>query len=54
LNFGHRHTRLVAAAVEQLEQLTLRAFNNDQLGPFCDELAQFCGKELVLPMNTGA
>lgn len=56
LNFGHRHPALVAAAVEQLGRLTLtsRAFHNDQLGPFCAELAQFCGKELVLPMNTGA
>ena len=56
LNFGHRHPRLVAAVIEQLERLTLtsRAFHNDQLGSFCSELAQFCGKELVLPMNTGA
>ena len=56
LNFGHRHARLIAAAVAQLERLTLtsRAFHNDQLGPFCDELARFCGKDLVLPMNTGA
>ena len=56
LNFGHRHPRLIAAAVAQLERLTLtsRAFHNDQLGPFCEELARFCGKDLVLPMNTGA
>ena len=56
LNFGHRHPRLVAAAVEQLGRLTLtsRAFHNDQLGPFCKELAEFCGKGRVLPMNTGA
>jgi len=56
LNFGHRHPRLVAAAVEQLGRVTLtsRAFHNDQLGPFCAALAAFCGKERVLPMNTGA
>jgi ornithine--oxo-acid transaminase len=56
LNFGHRHPRLVAAATEQLERLTLtsRAFHSDQLGPFCQELAAFCGKQRVLPMNTGA
>src|SRR5512142_1650967 len=56
LNFGHRHPRLVAAAVEQLGRLTLtsRAFQNDQLGSFCHELGQFCSKQLVLPMNTGA
>jgi ornithine--oxo-acid transaminase len=56
LSFGHRHPHLVAAAREQLDRLTLtsRAFGNDQLGPFCDALAALCGKEVVLPMNTGA
>jgi ornithine--oxo-acid transaminase len=56
LNFGHRHPRLVQAATEQLERLTLtsRAFHNDQLGAFCVELADFCGHDRVLPMNTGA
>ena len=56
LNFGHRHPDLVAAAHAQLDHLTLtsRAFHNDQLGPFCRELAELCGMEMVLPMNTGA
>ena len=56
LNFGHRHPRLVRAATEQLERLTLtsRAFHNDQLGAFCAELAAFTGTDRVLPMNTGA
>ncbi|MBI5487323.1 MAG: ornithine--oxo-acid transaminase [Deltaproteobacteria bacterium] len=56
VNHGHRHPRIVAAAVRQLERCTLtsRAFYNDQLGPFCRELAEFCGTEMVLPMNTGA
>ncbi|MGQ0574554.1 MAG: ornithine--oxo-acid transaminase [Pseudonocardia sp.] len=56
LNFGHRHPALVAAAHRQLDRVTLtgRAFGNDQLGPFCAELAALVGKELVLPMNTGA
>ena len=56
LNFGHRHPRLIAAAHAQLDRLTLtsRAFRNDQLGPFAEELADLCGKDLVLPMNTGA
>jgi ornithine--oxo-acid transaminase len=56
LNFGHRHPRLLAAAREQLERLTLtsRAFGNDQLGPFARDLAALCGKDRVLPMNTGA
>jgi ornithine--oxo-acid transaminase len=56
LNFGHRHPALVAAARAQLERLTLtsRAFLHDQFTGFCRDLAQLCGKELVLPMNTGA
>jgi ornithine--oxo-acid transaminase len=56
LNFGHRHPRLLGAARAQLERLTLtsRAFGNDQLDPFCAELAELCGMEMVLPMNTGA
>lgn len=56
LNFGHRHPALVAAAVEQLNRLTLtsRAFHHDQLGLFCQELAELTGTEMVLPMNSGA
>jgi ornithine--oxo-acid transaminase len=56
LNFGHRHPRLVDAATRQLGRVTLvsRAFDHDQFGPFCAELAELCGMEMVLPMNTGA
>ncbi|GAA3908077.1 ornithine--oxo-acid transaminase [Microbacterium invictum] len=56
LNFGHRHPALIAAATEQLGRLTLtsRAFHNDKLGDFAAALAELCGKDLVLPMNTGA
>ncbi len=56
INFGHRHPRLVAAARRQLDQVTLvsRAFDHDQFGPFCAELAALAGMEMVLPMNTGA
>jgi len=56
LNFGHRHPRLIAAAMSQLERLTLvsRAFDHDQFGPFCAELAELAGMDVVLPMNTGA
>src|ERR671936_2946487 len=56
LNFGHRHPDLVAAAVEQLERVTLtsRAFQHDQFGPFCRELAELTGTDMVLPMNSGA
>ena len=56
VNFGHAHPDLIAVAKAQLDDLTLtsRAYYNDQLGPFCKELASLCGKEMVLPMNTGA
>ncbi|MEW1835747.1 ornithine--oxo-acid transaminase [Microbacterium sp. NPDC079995] len=56
LNFGHRHPALIAAATEQLGRLTLtsRAFHNDRLGAFADALAGLAGKDMVLPMNTGA
>ncbi|GAA3535416.1 ornithine--oxo-acid transaminase [Nocardioides daeguensis] len=56
LNFGHGHPRLVARAAEQLHRLTLtsRAFHNDQLGPFARALAELTGKDMVLPMNSGA
>ncbi len=56
LNFGHSHPLLVDAAREQLGRLTLtsRAFVHDQFATFTAELGDLCGKELVLPMNTGA
>jgi ornithine--oxo-acid transaminase len=56
LNFGHRHPALVAAAHRQLDHVTLtsRAFGNDRIGPFCAALAGLLGKQMVLPMNTGA
>ncbi|MET9957542.1 ornithine--oxo-acid transaminase [Streptomyces sp. NPDC006326] len=56
LNFGHRNRRLIDAAHAQLERVTLtsRAFHHDRFAEFCAELAALCGKEMVLPMNTGA
>ncbi|MER5793375.1 ornithine--oxo-acid transaminase [Streptomyces sp. NPDC001980] len=55
LNFGHGHPRLVAAAKAQLERVTLtsRAFHHDRFAAFCTQLAELCGMEMVLPMNTG-
>jgi ornithine--oxo-acid transaminase len=56
LNFGHGHPRLLEVAHRQLDKLTLtsRAFYNDQLGMFGRDLAALTGKDMVLPMNTGA
>lgn len=53
---GHCHPRILETMRAQSERVTLtsRAFRNDQLGLFCEELAQFCGMDAVLPMNTGA
>ncbi|PZU41234.1 MAG: ornithine--oxo-acid transaminase [Microbacterium sp.] len=56
LNFGHGHPAILAAAREQLDRLTLtsRAYHNDRLGAFAAALAELAGKDMVLPMNTGA
>ena len=56
VNQGHCHPRLLHAFMEQASRVTLtsRAFRNEQLGAFCEELAQLCDMEMVLPMNTGA
>jgi ornithine--oxo-acid transaminase len=56
VNFGHRHPEIIATAHAQLDTATLvsRAFHSDRLGPFCAALAQLCGKDMVLPMNSGA
>lgn len=56
VNFGHRNPEITAAAHAQLDTVTLvsRAFHSDTLGPFCAALARLCGKDLVLPMNSGA
>ncbi|MFD3944166.1 ornithine--oxo-acid transaminase [Streptomyces sp. NPDC058579] len=56
LNFGHGHRRLIDAARAQLERVTLtsRAFHHDRFAEFCTRLAELCGKDMVLPMNTGA
>jgi ornithine--oxo-acid transaminase len=56
VNQGHCHPKILAALKEQagLVTLTSRAFRNDQLPLFYKELAEYCGSEMVLPMNTGA
>ena len=56
VNFGHRNPEITATAHAQLDLLTLvsRAFHAEPLGRFCAALASLCGKEMVLPMNSGA
>ena len=55
-NFGHRHPEIVAVAKEQLDRVTLtsRAFHNDVLCEWLEMLTNITGKEMALPMNTGA
>src|SRR5260221_5139579 len=56
VNQGHCHPKILAAMVEQAGKLTLtsRAFHNDQLAPFYEEIAKLTGSHKVLPMNSGA
>ena len=56
VNQGHCHPRIVAALVEQAPRLALtsRAFRNDLLGPFYQDLCALTGFPRALPMNTGA
>ncbi len=56
VNQGHCHPRILATLIEQAHRVTLtsRAFRNEQLPLFCEEVAELCGMESVLPMNTGA
>ncbi|MFJ5624063.1 ornithine--oxo-acid transaminase [Peribacillus loiseleuriae] len=56
VNQGHRHPKIIQALKEQADKLTLtsRAFHNDQLAPFYEKVAKLTGKDMILPMNTGA
>lgn len=55
LNQGHCHPRIVKAAIQQLQTLTLtaRAFFNDKLGPTEEYLCKLSGFEKCIFMNTG-
>ncbi|KHE71536.1 ornithine--oxo-acid transaminase [Halobacillus sp. BBL2006] len=56
VNQGHRHPKLIQALKDQADRVTLtsRAFHNDQLAPFYQKVSELTGKDMVLPMNTGA
>jgi ornithine--oxo-acid transaminase len=56
VNQGHCHPKILAAMVKQAGRLTLtsRAFHNDQLASFYEELAALTGSHKILPMNSGA
>jgi ornithine--oxo-acid transaminase len=56
VNQGHCHPKILKAMVEQAARLTLtsRAFRNNQLGRFYEELCTLTHSHKVLPMNSGA
>lgn len=56
VNQGHRHPKIIQALKDQADRVTLtsRAFHNDQLGPWFEMICELSGKEMALPMNTGA
>ena len=56
VNQGHCHPRILKAMVDQASKLTLtsRAFRNDQLAPFYEEICALTNSSKVLPMNSGA
>jgi ornithine--oxo-acid transaminase len=56
VNQGHCHPKILAAMIDQARRLTLtsRAFRNDQLAPFYEELCALTGSHKALPMNSGA
>lgn len=56
VNQGHRHPKIIQALKDQADRVTLtsRAFHNDQLGPWYEKICELTGKNMALPMNTGA
>jgi ornithine--oxo-acid transaminase len=56
LSHGHRHPRILASMINQLDKITLtsRAVHNDRLGDFLEKLCTVSGFDKALPMNTGA
>jgi len=56
VNQGHCHPRILAAMIDQAQRLTLtsRAFRNDQLALFYQEICEATNTHKVLPMNSGA
>jgi ornithine--oxo-acid transaminase len=55
VNQGHCHPKIIAALIEQCQQLTLtsRAFHNKNLAEFTEFITNYFGYDKVLPMNTG-
>jgi ornithine--oxo-acid transaminase len=56
VNQGHCHPSILQALVDQAQKLTMtsRAFRNDQLGLFYQEICELTHSHKVLPMNSGS
>jgi len=56
VNQGHCHPKIMKTMIEQAQKLCLtsRAFRNDQLGLFYEDICNLTNSHMVLPMNSGA
>ena len=56
VNQGHCHPKIMQVLIDQAQKLTLtsRAFRNDQLGLFYQEICELTRSHKILPMNSGA
>ncbi len=56
VNQGHCHPKIMNTMIEQCQKLTLtsRAFRNNQLGLFYQDICKLTNSHTVLPMNSGA
>jgi ornithine--oxo-acid transaminase len=56
VNHGHCHPKIMQTLIDQASKLTLtsRAFRNDQLGLFYEEICDLTRSHKILPMNSGA
>lgn len=56
VSLGHAHPRIIATLTEQARRLSVasRAYYDDRLGPFLEEVCKVTGLDVALPMNSGA
>jgi len=56
VNQGHCHPKIMRTMIEQAQNLCLtsRAFRNDKLGLFYEDICNLTNSHMVLPMNSGA
>ena len=56
VSLGHAHPRIITTLTEQARRLSVasRAYYDDRLGPFLEEVCKVTGLDVALPMNSGA